>query len=291
MPELPEVEVVRAGLDRWVSGRRIAEVQVFNARAVRRHDAGAGDFAAQLVGAVLGRPERRGKFLWLPLDDGDRALAVHLGMSGQLVLPPATAPREAHLRVLLRFADDSPPLRFVDQRTFGWMAVERLVAGVGGRDVPAAAAHIGLDPFEAGFDAAAVARRLRTRRTGLKAALLDQNLVAGIGNIYADETLWRARRHWATPAHRLRQREAVALLATASEVMAEALAAGGTSFDSLYVNVNGASGYFSRSLAAYGREGEPCLRCGAPLTREAFANRSSYRCPRCQRRPATRAAR
>lgn len=284
MPELPEVEVVRAGLERWVAGRSVAGVEVLNDRAVRRHVAGRADFAAQLSGVALGSPQRRGKFLWLPFRDDDRALAVHLGMSGQLVLPEPDARDEAHLRVKVHFDDGARALRFVDQRTFGWMAVEPLVAGVGGRLVPMCAAHIAADPFESDYDADEVARRLRSRRTGVKAALLDQQLVSGIGNIYADESLWRVRRHWATPANRLRQTDARALLAAAADVMTEALAAGGTSFDSLYVNVNGSSGYFSRSLAAYGREGEPCLRCGTPLRREAFANRSSYRCPRCQRR-------
>lgn len=285
MPELPEVEVVRAGVDRWATGRRIVEVQVFGDRTLRRYEQGAAQFAAELRGRALSSAERRGKFLWLPIDDEDRALSVHLGMSGQLVLPESDAPQEAHLRLRLEFDDGGRALRFVDQRTFGWVTVEPLVVGAGGRTVAASAAKIAPDPFEDYFDIDAVVASVRRSNRAVKAALLDQNVVSGIGNIYADEALWRARRHWATPCNRMAAAQWRTLLGHAREVMAEALAAGGTSFDSLYVNVNGESGYFSRDLNVYGRQHEPCLRCGRPIVREAFANRSSYRCTTCQRRP------
>lgn len=285
MPELPEVEVVRRGLARWVAGRRIAEVEVLGSRTVRRHGLGPVDFRDRLRGQVLAAPQRRGKFLWLPIHGTGEALVAHLGMSGQLVLPDSDAPAEPHVRARFEFDDGGRGLRFVDQRTFGWLAVESLVAGVAGRLVPRSVAAIAADPLERDFDPSATARAMRRRRSAVKAVLLDQQVVSGIGNIYADEALWRCRRNWATPAQRLRQGDALALLAAAAEVMTEALAAGGTSFDSLYVDVNGRSGYFSRSLDAYGREGEPCRRCGASMLREAFANRSSYRCPRCQRKP------
>lgn len=285
MPELPEVEVVRAGVDRWATGRRIVDVQVHGDRALRRYEQGPEQFADELRGRVLSSAQRRGKFLWLPIDGEDRALSVHLGMSGQLVLPPADAPKEPHLRVRLDFDDGGRALRFVDQRTFGWVTVEPLVAGVGGRTVAASAANIAPDPFEDDFDVGAVITAARRSTRAVKAALLDQNVVSGIGNIYADEALWRARRHWATPCNRMSTAQWRVLLGHAREVMAEALAAGGTSFDSLYVNVNGESGYFSRDLNVYGRQHEPCSRCGRPIVREAFANRSSYRCPTCQRRP------
>lgn len=285
MPELPEVEVVRAGVDRWATGRRIAEVHVYGDRALRRYPQGPAQFAAELRGRALSSAQRRGKFLWLPIAGEDRALSVHLGMSGQLVLPPPESPREPHLRVRLDFDDDGRALRFVDQRTFGWVTVEPLVSGVGGREVAASAANIAPDPFEDDFDLAAVVRSVRRSNRAVKAALLDQNLVSGIGNIYADEALWRARRHWATPCSRMTGAQWRVLLGHARDVMSEALAAGGTSFDSLYVNVNGESGYFSRDLNVYGRQHEPCLRCGRPIIREAFANRSSYRCTTCQRRP------
>lgn len=285
MPELPEVEVVRAGVDRWATGRRIAEVQVSGDRTLRRYEQGPQQFAAELRGQVLASAERRGKFLWLPIAGEDRALSVHLGMSGQLVLPPPSAPPEAHLRVRVDFDDGGRALRFVDQRTFGWVTVEPLVAGAGGRIVAASAASIAPDPFEEYFDIASVVASARRSNRAVKAALLDQNVVSGIGNIYADEALWRARRHWATPCNRMTGAQWRTLLGHARDVMAEALAAGGTSFDSLYVNVNGESGYFSRDLKVYGRQHEPCLRCGRPIVREAFANRSSYRCPTCQRRP------
>jgi len=279
VPELPEVETVRRGLEAVAVGRTIARVEVFGPRTVRRHAAGAADFVARLKGRRFEAAERRGKYLWLRLDDG-AALLAHLGMSGQfLAVDPAT-PDPPHLRARFDFADAGPQLRFVDQRTFGGLALDEIGAGV-----PAAVAHIALDPLDPAFDRGAVFDRLRQRRTGLKRALLDQSLVSGVGNIYADEALWRARLHYARGSDTLRRAEAERLFDAIDEVFAAALRAGGTSFDSLYVAVNGESGWFDRSLEVYGREGEPCSRCGASIRREPFMNRSSYRCPRCQRTP------
>ncbi len=212
------------------------------------------------------------------------AVLAHLGMSGQLLVQPVGAADEVHLRVRMRFADDGPELRFVDQRTFGGLAMSELVE-VDGDRVPGPIVHIARDPMEANFDPGAVLAALRRRRTDVKRALLDQTLVSGVGNIYADEALWRARLHWSRPTEKLTKAQAGAVLAAAREVMGEALLAGGTSFDALYVNVNGQSGYFSRSLAVYGQAGEPCPRCGTEVRREAFMNRSSYFCPRCQPPP------
>jgi formamidopyrimidine-DNA glycosylase len=286
MPELPEVEVVRRGLERWVAGRRIADVTVSHPRAVRRHTRGAADFESRLRGREFGIAARRGKYLWLPLvhQDGvaDEALMAHLGMSGQLLIRPPGAPTEVHLRVRFSFTDGTDELRFVDQRTFGGLAVARVDTDDG---VPLPVAHIALDPLDPAFDDDLFAAALRRRRTGLKRALLDQSLVSGIGNIYADEALWRARLHYDRLTSTLRRAQVDTVLGAARDVMNEALAVGGTSFDSLYVNVNGESGYFDRSLDAYGREGQPCHRCGRLLVREPFMNRSSYRCPRCQPRP------
>ncbi len=284
MPELPEVETVRSGLARFVSGRRVRDVDVRHARAVRRHAAGAADFAGRLVGRRVDAVERRGKYLWLVLDD-EAALVAHLGMSGQLVLPDPQLPDSPHLRVRVRFADDGRELHFVDQRTFGGLMVRDLAEGQAGRVVPDVLTHIAADPLEPGFDQDALRRRLRHRRTGLKRALLDQSLVSGIGNIYADEALWRARLHWAYPTDGLRPRQVHALLDAVTAVLTASVEAGGTSFDALYVDVNGQSGWYSRHLDVYGRAGEPCHRCGALVRREPFMNRSSYRCPRCQRRP------
>jgi formamidopyrimidine-DNA glycosylase len=278
VPELPEVEVVRRGLERWVAGRRITDVEILHPRAVRRHGAGAADFAARLAGQRVTAAARRGKYLWLPLDGGD-ALLGHLGMSGQLLVQPAAAADETHLRVRVGFSDDGPQLRFVDQRTFGGLSLESMSGGL-----PVPIAHIARDPMDPEFDDEAFVRALRAKRTGVKRALLDQSLISGIGNIYADETLWRARLHYEKPTEALSRPRAVELLAEARGVLGEALAQGGTSFDSLYVNVNGESGYFSRSLNAYGRADEPCGRCGTAIRRAAFMNRSSYYCPRCQRR-------
>jgi formamidopyrimidine-DNA glycosylase len=279
VPELPEVEVVRRGLAEHVVGRTLATVEVRHPRSVRRHLAGELDFATRLAGAQILAARRRGKYLWLDLGD-DQALLAHLGMSGQLRVQYPDAPDETHLRVRLRFTGEGPELRFVDQRTFGGLSVEDMVDGV-----PVPVAHIARDPLDPGFDLDAAIAAMRRRRTGLKRALLDQTLVSGIGNIYADEALWRARLHWAKPTATLTRVQGRAVLAAATEVMTEALAAGGTSFDALYVNVNGASGYFDRSLAAYGQEGRPCPRCGTPIRRESFMNRSAYTCPRCQPRP------
>ncbi|HEV7450973.1 MAG TPA: bifunctional DNA-formamidopyrimidine glycosylase/DNA-(apurinic or apyrimidinic site) lyase [Pseudonocardiaceae bacterium] len=279
MPELPEVEVVRLGLAEYVAGRTVAAVEVRHPRSVRRHLAGELDFAARLAGRQVQAVRRRGKYLWLDLDYGE-ALLAHLGMSGQMRIQPPGAVDEIHLRVRLAFADSGPELRFIDQRTFGGLSVEDLVDGL-----PASVAHIARDPMDPCFDLDAVVAGIRRRRTGLKRALLDQTVVSGIGNIYADEALWRARLHWARPTATLTRPQVRAALTAATEVMIEALAAGGTSFDALYVNINGASGYFDRSLAAYGQEGRPCPRCGTPIRRESFMNRSSYTCPRCQPRP------
>ena len=285
MPELPEVEVVRRGLELHVVGRELRAAVVLDPRAVRRHVAGPRDLEARLAGSTPVTASRRGKYLWLVLDGTDEALVAHLGMSGQLLVQPAELPDERHLRVRMSFLDAGRELRFVDQRTFGGLALEPLVPDDAGGRVPASVVHIARDPLDPLFDEAAVVARLRRRRTGIKRALLDQTLLSGVGNIYADEALWRSRLHWAHPTDELAPVRVRGLIADVREVMLEALAVGGTSFDSLYVNVNGESGYFSRGLATYGRRGEPCLRCGRLLVREEFTNRSSYRCPHCQRRP------
>jgi formamidopyrimidine-DNA glycosylase len=232
---------------------------------------------------------RRGKYLWLPLDD-DTALVAHLGMSGQFLAAAEGAPDPPHLRARFSFADGPPELRFADQRTFGGLLLDETVADAAGA-VPASIVHIALDPMDPAFDRGGFAAAVRRRRTGVKRALLDQSLVSGIGNIYADEALWRARMHYARATDTLRRSDVERLLEEVVSVLTAALRAGGTSFDALYVAVNGESGWFDRSLEVYGREGEPCSRCGAPIRREAFMNRSSYRCPRCQRAPRGEAAR
>jgi formamidopyrimidine-DNA glycosylase len=281
VPELPEVEIVRRGLERHVVGRTIDSVQMLHPRALRRHVAGPDDFAAAVRGREITGALRRGKYLWLPV--GDDALLAHLGMSGQLLVGDPERPLSPHVRVRLTFADSGPDLRFSDQRTFGHLSL-----AVGGASLPAAIAHIAPDPLEPVFDLAAVTARIRGRRTGIKRALLDQSLVSGIGNIYADEALWRARLHWARESQTLSPAGVTKLFAAVQEVFAESLSAGGTTFDSLYVNVNGQSGYFERSLNVYGRAGQPCRRCGTAVRRDPFMNRSAFSCPKCQPRPRTR---
>jgi formamidopyrimidine-DNA glycosylase len=278
VPELPEVEIVRRGLERHVVGRTVDSVQLMHPRALRRHLAGPDDFAAAIKGRRITGARRRGKYLWLPV--GDDAVLAHLGMSGQLLAGVPSRPLSPHVRVRLTFTDSGPDLRFSDQRTFGHLSF-----AAGGAVLPPAIAHIAPDPLEPAFDLAAVTARLRARRSGIKRALLDQSLVSGIGNIYADEALWHARLHWARPTETLRRGEVSRLLEAVRDVLTAALKVGGTSFDSLYVNVNGESGYFDRSLQAYGRAGEPCTRCGTLIRRDAFMNRSAYSCPRCQPRP------
>jgi len=289
VPELPEVEVVRRGLARWVAGRTIASVEVHHPRAVRRHLEGVGDFTAALTGATVAAAHRRGKYLWLPLQrDGapvGRALVAHLGMSGQLLVELPEEPSEKHLRARFVFTDGGRELRFVDQRTFGGLAVEDTPDP---DDVPTRLAHIAIDPLEPDFDTEAFTAAIRRRKTEVKRALLDQTLIGGVGNIYADESLWRAQLHGARPTDKLTRAQVAALLEGVRDVLTQSLAQGGTSFDSLYVDVNGQSGYFSRSLAVYGQLDRPCPRCGTPIRRESFMNRSSYSCPVCQPRPRPR---
>jgi formamidopyrimidine-DNA glycosylase len=281
VPELPEVEIVRRGLERHIVGRTIDTVQPLHPRALRRHLAGPDDFVAAVQGRKITGALRRGKYLWLPV--GDDALLAHLGMSGQLLVGESSRPLTPHVRIRITFSDSGPDLRFSDQRTFGHLSL-----APGGAVLPAPIAHIAPDPLEPAFDLAAVVARIRTRRTGIKRALLDQSLVSGIGNIYADEALWRAQIHWAREAQMLRPAQINRLFDSVQQVFAESLSAGGTTFDSLYVNVNGESGYFERSLSVYGRAGFPCPRCGTPVRRDPFMNRSAFSCPKCQPRPRAR---
>jgi formamidopyrimidine-DNA glycosylase len=290
VPELPEVEVVRAGLERHVVGATIEAVEVLHPRPVRRDHRGSTGFVAALVGQRIEAVRRRGKYFWLALANGD-ALLGHLGMSGQMLLHEPGAPDERHLRV--RFTLAAPAsvarpleMRFVDQRMFGG-----LVVSAGGADLPTEIVHIARDPIDPAFDDDEFVRRARRRTSAIKRLLLDQGLVSGVGNIYADEALWRTRLHGERPGDRLTGPVLRDLLGHVRDVMGEALAQGGTSFDALYVNVNGESGYFDRSLDAYGQEGEPCRRCGTPIRRVAFMNRSSFFCPRCQRPPRARPVR
>jgi len=304
MPELPEVEVVRRGLADWVVGRSIESVQVVDPRSIRRHVAGTADFEQRLSGSAVSAAVRRGKFLWLLLD-GPRqptALVGHLGMSGQLLVEESIEPDEKHLKVRLGLSPEAGKpreLRFIDQRIFGGMFLSPLVpthdhlpGGMGSEIswLPEAAAHIARDVLDPASTPESLYLALRKRNTQLKRAMLDQEVIAGVGNIYADESLWAAKLHGLRSTATIRRPDVERLHTALVDVMGRALDAGGTSFDALYVNVNGASGYFDRSLNAYGREGKPCDRCEAAgidsvIRRDAFMGRSSYSCPRCQRKP------
>lgn len=288
MPELPEVEVVRRGLLTHLVGARVTNVTVFDARALKRHPGSAAHFATTLTGARIESAVRRGKFVWCPLDSGD-ALVIHLGMSGQIRIVDGEPIRHERVRLVL---DGKPSVAFVDQRLFGSLALDSLVDGQEefparlGSDsarIPTSVTHIARDILDPALDIDALIARFRKRTTGVKVAMLNQRLVSGIGNIYADEALWAARIHYATPADRIRPIDYRRLFGAVREVMTTALDAGGTSFDALYVNVNGESGYFDVSLNAYGQDGKPCARCDTLIVREPWQNRSSHFCPSCQR--------
>ncbi|MEN9910707.1 MAG: Formamidopyrimidine-DNA glycosylase [Actinomycetota bacterium] len=288
MPELPEVEVVRRGLLTHLVGARVTGVTVFDARALKRHPGSAAHFASTLMGARIESAVRRGKFVWCPLDSGD-ALVIHLGMSGQIRIVDGEPIRHERVRLVL---DGKPSVAFVDQRLFGSLALDSLVdgqdvfpAGLGSDSarIPSSVTHIARDILDPALDVDALIGRFRKRTTGVKVAMLNQGLVSGIGNIYADEALWAARIHYATPADRIRPIDYRRLFVAVREVMTTALDAGGTSFDALYVNVNGESGYFDLSLNAYGQDGKPCARCDTLIVREPWQNRSSHFCPSCQR--------
>ena len=277
MPELPEVETVRSGLEKYVVGKRISAVQTFHARTVK-----PGSIAplSSAVGSKIQAVKRRGKFLWLELDR-NFTLVAHLGMSGQLLVQPSTAPIQAHMRarmsLLSRLGRGRDEIRFIDQRTFGWLSLEEQ-----NRGIPRCVEHIAYDPFEAEFDINQVVAKIKSKKCAIKPAILNQEVLSGIGNIYADEALWRAKIHPEVICEDLSEAEIKKVITSAISVMKSAIKAGGTSFDQQYKNVNGESGYFSRSLKVYGREGEKCSRCGSTIHRIAFANRSSHFCPRCQ---------
>jgi len=304
MPELPEVEVVRAGIEPAVTGAIVAGVEIFDERSLRRHDSAEGSFVSQLTGRRVLGAVRRGKFLWLPLDSG-KALVIHLGMSGQVLLraPGSTDDRHVRIRLALdRSALDPDPelgelwVNFVDQRIFGSMAIDTMAATNDGRDagysgggtgpwstsVPSQVAHIARDPLDPAFSAPGFIAGLARRHSGIKRALLDQTLLSGIGNIYADESLFAERLHYDQPSSSLSADQARSLLGALGTILRRALIEGGTSFDSQYVNVNGQAGYFAHSLQVYGRQGDPCSRCGTTLVRESFMNRGSHLCPTCQ---------
>lgn len=300
MPELPEVEVVRAGLEPALTGATLSRVTVLDPRSLKRHPGPTEDFVHELEGKTLSAVVRRGKFLWCPFRGEDKALVIHLGMSGQVLLGDETSDFGRHLRVRLDIVtSEGKPVvvGFVDQRIFGSLAIEQLLDTPDGKpgghgshacQVPRSVAHIARDPLDDAFDDKAFSRALRKKNTDIKRALLDQNLISGIGNIYADEALWAAQLHYSYPARRLSPARVAELLTCVREVLKKARREGGTSFDSQYVNVNGQAGYFAHSLHAYGRQGTPCDRCGTTMVRERFMNRSSHRCPSCQRAPRNR---
>jgi len=273
MPELPEVETVRRGLEAWCLNRRISKVDTLHHRATNPRSIAP---LTELVGATIIKISRRGKFLWLELDR-PFCLVAHLGMSGQFRVQDSSIADEKHLRVRLTL-DTKQELRYIDQRTFGWLAISKHE-----RDVPTLVSEIAPDIFEESFDRKLVKSKFRSRKSEVKRALLDQGLMSGVGNIYADESLWRAKIHPSTPCDELSPQKLESLLRAVESVMSKALVEGGTSFDSLYINVNGESGYFAHSLKAYGRTGEPCSRCGTPIERIVIAARSSHFCPHCQR--------
>lgn len=285
MPELPEVEVVRKGLAKHVKNRKISNAKVRNNRALRNFEFSTKTFEKTVSGFTINSVERRGKFLWMTLKNSSQAISAHLGMSGQMLMVKKDEKPSTHARVVFDFSDTKRSLHFIDQRTFGWVNLEELVEAKDKRLVPQSVLHISPDLFEETFDLDRTIANIKRRKTGIKQALLNQEIVAGIGNIYADEALWLAKTHWADVCENLSEKKIKEILISAKEVMAKALEKGGTSFDDLYIDVNGESGYFENELNAYGREGERCYRCDLEMVREAFSNnRSSTICPNCQPR-------
>ena len=298
MPELPEVETVRAGLASHVIGALVNEIEVHDSRSLKRNFSGLDGFVNELTGERLQGVIRRGKFLWLPVT-ATRAVVCHLGMSGQVLVRSKEFGEDKLTRITLRLVKptgEEIEMRFVDQRLFGGMQIDDLLEtgegvpaghfpeGEASSMIPVSVSHIARDPLDPNFDAGLVVSKMRKRSSGIKRVLLDQNLMSGIGNIYADETLWRTRLHYDRPASIISAKKLNDVIEVAKDVLGEAVERGGTSFDEQYKNVNGESGYFSQDLNAYSRAGLPCQRCGSAIKREAWANRSSYFCPKCQRR-------
>jgi formamidopyrimidine-DNA glycosylase len=309
MPELPEVETVRAGLAATITNAIVNSISVHDARSLKRHLSGPTDFEAKLVQREILDVVRRGKFLWLPLKDAysseghPLALVGHLGMSGQMLIRTPDAEPDKLNRVSINLSGRQGnllELRFIDQRIFGSLAIDELIQTSDGKAggfsaglnksqawqnlIPRSAHHIARDPLDEDFDEEEVIAKLRKRSSGIKRVILDQNLLSGIGNIYADESLWLAKLHYDKPADSLTRPKVKELLAVAKEVLQKAVSQGGTSFDQQYKNVNGEAGYFSQELFAYGQTDKPCFRCGTPIKRDSWANRGSHFCPRCQRR-------
>jgi len=279
MPELPEVETVRRGLEQYVVGKKVVSAESFHRRTIKPSSLGRLEM---VTGSKILAVKRRGKFLWFELDR-DFVLVAHLGMSGQLLVQQSNAFDQSHLRARLRLGGklnrtSKDEIRFIDQRTFGWLSIEQIQD-----QIPTSVAHIAYDPFEADFNLKEVITNISSRKSAIKPAILNQEIISGIGNIYADEALWRAKIHPEIICEDLSEDEIKKLINSAKAVMKSAIKAGGTSFDQQYKNVNGVSGYFSRSLSVYGRAGQPCSRCSTLIRRIAFANRSSHFCPRCQR--------
>jgi formamidopyrimidine-DNA glycosylase len=305
MPELPEVETVRAGLQDTVTGAKVTRVEILDARSLRRHPANVGDFVETLTGRTIQAAVRRGKFLWLPLnqkkDEPQLALIGHLGMSGQILLRTPGFEEDPLTRIVIHLkAQDGLKyqMRFVDQRIFGSLAIdvmEDTADGFAGgfhgegladswqNKIPNQVAHISRDPLDPSFSEDAVLKLFRKKQSGIKRVLLDQGVLSGIGNIYADESLWLAKLHYDQPANSISRAKAKELLSHVKEVLAKAVLAGGTSFDEQYKNINGESGYFSISLNAYGLTGLPCKRCGKAIQRDNWMNRGSHFCPKCQK--------
>lgn len=302
MPELPEVETVRAGLAKYITSATITDVKIHDARSLKRHLTGPRDFKSKLEGMKVLDVIRRGKFLWLPIDGGNQALVGHLGMSGQMLVRTPEFEEDKLNRVTIGFQTakgKTLELRFVDQRIFGSLAIDPLIETIDGGQggfsagknkakswqnlIPTSAAHIARDPLDSSFDQDAVVAKMRTKKSGIKRVLLDQNLVSGVGNIYADESLWHAKLHFDRQASGISKAKLNELLTIVKDVLTNAVERGGTSFDQQYKNVNGESGYFSQELYAYGQTDLPCARCQTPIRRQAWANRGSHYCPRCQR--------
>ena len=278
MPELPEVETIRRGLEREVVGKRIKAVDVTGTRSVRRHKT-KKEFIAKLEGAKVKSAKRRGKYLVLPLDTGD-VLVAHLRMSGQLRRAQPKEPLDKHTHVVITFTQGGQ-LRFVDPRTFGELFVttpDALTA-----DVPELG-ELGFDPVDEPVAVTDFARRLLARPdVKLKPLLMDQTFIAGIGNIYSDEILWAAGLRWDRTPRSLSNMEIRRLFRAIVEVLHDAIKhRGSTLSDQQYVDVAGRPGDFQTLHEVYDRAGQPCRRCRATITKDKVASRTTFFCASCQ---------
>ncbi len=278
--ELPEVEVLRRDLEKDVTGRKIAAVDVRRTknakRALRRHQV-AKEFRDRLVGRKITKVDRRGKYILVALDNED-VLVIHFGMSGQLLRGTKRQAVPEHTHVVITFAQGGD-LRFVDPRTFGEMFVAKADELGKVKELQ----HIAIDPLEHTFTWPQFSEMLAARKSKLKPLLMDQQFISGLGNIYSDEVLFAAGLRWDRMSEELSSQEVRRLYRGIQEVVHDSIRFRGTTLgDEAYVDLYGKPGEYQGELKVYGRKGLPCRRCRTPLQTVKVSGRNSYYCPQCQ---------